>query len=82
MREIYAGIDLVFRFIVFELNLSVLELPQCFFICLQEKGHVPAMRGGRDTEMGMTILYLTKNHYINGQIITVDGGVLNVVGGN
>lgn len=49
---------------------------------VQDKGHVPAMRGGRDTEMGMTVLYLTKNHYVNGQIITVDGGVLNVVGGN
>lgn len=27
---------------------------------IQEKGHVPAMRGGRDEEMGMTVLYLAK----------------------
>ncbi|KAF2722458.1 NAD(P)-binding protein [Polychaeton citri CBS 116435] len=47
----------------------------------QEKGHVPAMRLGRDEEMGMTALFLAKNEYINGEIIAVDGGVLNVVGG-
>lgn len=46
-----------------------------------EKGHVPAMRGGRDQEMGMTVLYLAKNAYVNGEIIAVDGGVLNVVSG-
>lgn len=46
-----------------------------------EKGHVPAMRGGRDEEMGMTVLYLAKNTYVNGEIIAVDGGVLNVVSG-
>lgn len=49
---------------------------------VQEKGHVPAMRAGRDEEMGMTMLFLAKNYYVNGQIIAVDGGVLNVVGGN
>jgi NAD(P)-dependent dehydrogenase (short-subunit alcohol dehydrogenase family) len=48
---------------------------------VQEKGHVPAMRGGRETEMGMTALYLAKNEYVNGQIITVDGGVMNVIAG-
>ncbi|KAL1586648.1 hypothetical protein WHR41_04526 [Cladosporium halotolerans] len=48
---------------------------------VQEKGHVPAMRGGRDEEMGMTVLYLAKNEYVNGQIIAVDGGVLNSVAG-
>lgn len=46
-----------------------------------EKGHVPAMRGGRDEEMGMTVLYLAKNTYVNGEIIAVDGGVLTVVSG-
>lgn len=46
-----------------------------------EKGHVPTMRGGRDEEMGMTVLYLAKNSYVNGEIIAVDGGVLNVVSG-
>lgn len=48
---------------------------------VQEKGHVPAGRGGRDEEMGMTLLYLTRNSYINGEIIALDGGVLNVVSG-
>ncbi|KAJ9157490.1 Short chain dehydrogenase/reductase [Pleurostoma richardsiae] len=48
---------------------------------IEEKGHVPAMRGGRDEEMGMTVLYFAKNNYVNGEIIAVDGGVLNVVGG-
>ena len=48
---------------------------------VQDKGHVPAMRGGRETEMGMTALYLAKNEYVNGQIITVDGGVMNVIAG-
>lgn len=47
---------------------------------VQEKGHVPAMRGGKEEEMGMTVLYLAKNEYVNGQVITVDGGVLNVLG--
>lgn len=45
-----------------------------------DKGHVPLMRGGREEEMGMTVLYLARNEYVNGQIIAVDGGVLNVVG--
>lgn len=48
---------------------------------IQEKGHVPTGRGGRDEEMGMTVLYLAKNAYVNGEIIAVDGGVLNVVSG-
>lgn len=49
---------------------------------IQEKGHVPAMRGGRETEMGMTALFLAKNEYVNGQILTVDGGVMNVIAGS
>jgi len=44
-----------------------------------DKGHVPLMRGGREEEMGMTVLFLTKNQYLNGQIIAVDGGVLNTI---
>lgn len=46
-----------------------------------DKGHVPLMRGGRETEMGMTVLFIGANAYLNGVIINVDGGVLNVVGG-
>ncbi|KAH8681359.1 hypothetical protein BX600DRAFT_446365 [Xylariales sp. PMI_506] len=48
---------------------------------IQEKGHVPLQRPGRDIEMGMTVLYLAKNQYVNGEIIAVDGGVLNVLAG-
>jgi NAD(P)-dependent dehydrogenase (short-subunit alcohol dehydrogenase family) len=47
---------------------------------VQDKGHVPAMRGGREEEMGMAMLFLAANKYVNGQILAVDGGVLNVVG--
>lgn len=48
---------------------------------VQEKGHVPAQRPGADEEMAMSILMLAKNQYVNGEILAVDGGVLNVVGG-
>lgn len=48
---------------------------------IQEKGHVPLERAGREVEMGMTVLYLAKNQYVNGEIIAVDGGVLNVIAG-
>ncbi len=48
---------------------------------IENTGHVPAMRPGREEEMGMTVLYLARNEYVNGQILAVDGGVLNVVGG-
>ncbi|KAI3331349.1 hypothetical protein F4824DRAFT_293722 [Ustulina deusta] len=48
---------------------------------IQEKGHVPLERPGREIEMGMSVLYLAKNQYVNGEIIAVDGGVLNVLAG-
>lgn len=53
------------------------ELPDEY---VKDKGHVPAMRPGRDEEIGMTVLFLARNEYVNGQILAVDGGVLNVVG--
>ncbi|KAK1075123.1 hypothetical protein LTR74_000529 [Friedmanniomyces endolithicus] len=46
---------------------------------IQEKGHVPSARAGKEEEMGMAVLFLTKNEYVNGQILAVEGGVLNVV---
>ncbi|KAK8042697.1 hypothetical protein PG994_013180 [Apiospora phragmitis] len=46
-----------------------------------DKEHVPLMRAGREEEMGMTVLYLARNQYVNGEIIAVDGGVLNVLAG-
>jgi len=48
---------------------------------VQEKGHVPMQRGGRDEEMAMAVLFLARNTYVNGEILAVDGGVLNVVAG-
>ncbi|KAH6639797.1 hypothetical protein C7974DRAFT_354659 [Boeremia exigua] len=48
---------------------------------IQEKGHVPHGRAGHDEEMAQAVLFLTKNSYVNGEIIAVDGGVLNVVAG-
>ncbi|ORY09157.1 hypothetical protein BCR34DRAFT_487756 [Clohesyomyces aquaticus] len=48
---------------------------------VQEKGHVPMGRAGSDGEMAQAVLFLTKNSYVNGEIIAVDGGVLNVVSG-
>ncbi|KZM22021.1 uncharacterized protein EKO05_0007274 [Ascochyta rabiei] len=48
---------------------------------IQEKGHVPQGRAGQDEEMAQAVLFLTKNAYVNGEIIAVDGGVLNVVAG-
>ncbi|KAL9604985.1 MAG: hypothetical protein Q9219_000173 [cf. Caloplaca sp. 3 TL-2023] len=48
---------------------------------VQEKGHVPAARAGSDEEMAMAALFLCKNVYVNGEVIAVDGGVLNQVPG-
>ena len=48
---------------------------------VQEKGHVPAERPGSDEEMAMAMLFLCKNVYVNGEVIAVDGGVLNQVPG-
>ncbi|KAF1967598.1 NAD(P)-binding protein [Bimuria novae-zelandiae CBS 107.79] len=48
---------------------------------IQEKGHVPMERAGHDQEMAQAVLFLTKNSYVNGEILAVDGGVLNVVAG-
>jgi len=46
---------------------------------IEGTGHVPIMRPGKEEEMGMLVLFLAKNDYVNGQIIAIDGGVLNVV---
>lgn len=48
---------------------------------IQEKGHVPMGRAGSDEEMGMGILFLARNRYVNGEIISIDGGVLLEVPG-
>lgn len=48
---------------------------------VQQKGHVPAQRAGSDEEMAQAVIFLAKNAYVNGEIIAVDGGVLNVVSG-
>lgn len=47
---------------------------------VRDKGHpVPADRAGSDDEMAMAVLFLAKNVYVNGEILPVDGGVLNQV---
>lgn len=38
---------------------------------IEKTGHVPVMRPGKEEEMGMLVLFLAKNDYINGQIIAV-----------
>ena len=49
---------------------------------IQEKGHVPAQRPGKDEEMAQAVIFLAKNMYVNGQVIAVDGGTLNQVPGS
>ena len=45
-----------------------------------DKGHpVPAERPGSDEEMAQAVIFLAKNMYVNGELIAVDGGVLNQV---
>ena len=49
---------------------------------VKDKGHeVPAGRAGSDEEMGMLVIFLTKCGYVNGEVIRIDGGVMNEVGG-
>lgn len=48
---------------------------------VQAKGNVPAGRAGSDEEMAQAVLFLTKCAYVNGEVIAVDGGVLNQVAG-
>lgn len=48
---------------------------------IKEKGHVPAGRAGRDEDMAMAVIFLTRNFYVNGEILAVDGGVLNEIAG-
>ena len=48
---------------------------------VQEKGHVPAQRAGSDEEMAQAVVFLAKNAYVNGEIIAVDGGVMNLLPG-
>ena len=45
---------------------------------VQDKDHpVPAERPGHDEEMAQGIIFLAKNQYVNGQVIAIDGGVIN-----
>ena len=49
---------------------------------VKDKGHeVPAGRAGRDEEMAMGVLFLARCGYVNGEVVKLDGGVLNEVGG-
>ena len=48
---------------------------------IKSKGSVPAQRAGQDEEMAQAVLFFAKNMYVNGQVVAVDGGVLNKVPG-
>ncbi len=49
---------------------------------IKDKPHaVPKERSGTDQEMAMGVIFLTKCGYVNGEILKLDGGVLNEVGG-
>ena len=49
---------------------------------VKDKGHaVPAGRAGQDEEMAMGVVFLAKCGYVNGEVVKLDGGVLNEVGG-
>ena len=48
---------------------------------IKSKGSVPAQRAGQDEEMAQAVLFFAKNMYVNGQVVAVDGGVLNQVPG-
>ena len=48
---------------------------------VKDKGHsVPAGRSGTDEEMAMAVIFISRCGYLNGQVVTLDGGVLNEVG--
>ncbi len=50
---------------------------------VQNKGHeVPAGRPGRDEEMAMAVAFLARCGYVNGEVVRLDGGVMNEVGGS
>jgi len=48
---------------------------------IDSKGHVPMGRAGSDEEMAQGVIFLTKNKYVNGEVIAIDGGVLLEVPG-
>jgi NAD(P)-dependent dehydrogenase (short-subunit alcohol dehydrogenase family) len=48
---------------------------------IKKKGYVPAGRAGRDKDMATTVVFLARNQYVNGEILAVDGGVLNEISG-
>lgn len=50
---------------------------------IQDKNHeVPAGRAGRDEEMAQGVLFLARCGYVNGEIVKLDGGVMNETGGS
>jgi len=49
---------------------------------VKDKGHeVPAGRSGTDEEMAMAVIFLARCGYVNGEVVKLDGGVMNEVGG-
>ena len=48
---------------------------------VKDKGHeVPAGRSGTDEEMAMGVIFLARCGYVNGEVVKLDGGVMNEVG--
>jgi NAD(P)-dependent dehydrogenase (short-subunit alcohol dehydrogenase family) len=41
---------------------------------IEAKGHVPMKRAGSDEEIGLKNHFLGQEHYINGELISIDGG--------
>ena len=49
---------------------------------VRDKGHeMPAGRAGSDEEMAMGVIFLARCGYVNGEVVRLDGGVMNEVGG-
>lgn len=46
---------------------------------IRSKIPLPAQRAGQDQEMAQMVLLFARNLYVNGQVVAVDGGVLNQV---
>lgn len=42
----------------------------------EHKGNLPSQRPGNDRDMAAAILFAASCQYLNGQVITVDGGYL------
>jgi len=49
---------------------------RCHWRRLMDMDMLPMGRAGTDEEMAQGVIFLTKNKYVNGEVIAIDGGVL------